>query len=142
MTTDRQETKWSQPGCVGLFFVGMILIDVVGMLLSQLLPTLNALRKPGIQVTVQNTGSQSLGAVVLHVTGESYDLGGVTPGASTQVIVRPSSESHLEIEFTDGNGNRKRLNAGGYFERGYRGTIRVSVKDGVIDKNEQEISLP
>jgi len=31
------------------------------------------------------------------------------------------------------------LDAGGYFESGYRGTIRLSIKDGVIAKNEQDI---
>jgi hypothetical protein len=55
--------------------------------------------------------------------------------------VNPTSESDLEIEFTDSDAKARRLHAGGYFESGYRGTIRVSIKDGVIEKNEQDIKL-
>jgi len=47
----------------------------------------------------------------------------------------------LEVEFKDTAGQTQRLNAGGYFESGYRGSIRVEIKDGQIDKNEQDIKL-
>jgi hypothetical protein len=47
----------------------------------------------------------------------------------------------LEIEFTDSDGQPQRLDAGGYFEPGYRGTIDISIKDGVIEKNEQKTGL-
>jgi len=57
------------------------------------------------------------------------------------MTVHPTGESHLEIEFTDADGQAKRLDAGGYFEPGYRGTIDISIKDGVIQKNEQQIRL-
>jgi len=75
------------------------------------------------------------------VTGASCNLGDIAPGATADAMVHPTSESHLEIQFTDGDGQDKRLDAGGYFEPGYRGTINVSIKDGVIEENEQEISL-
>ena len=80
-------------------------------------------------------------SVVLHVTGVSYQLGDIPPGASATARVRPTSESGLEIEFTDSDGKVQRLNAGGYFESDYRGTIRVSIKDGAIETNEQDIKL-
>ncbi|MFO0448833.1 MAG: hypothetical protein ACK52I_09255 [Pseudomonadota bacterium] len=97
--------------------------------------------RPGIQVTIQNTGSTPMKSVVLHVTGASYDLGEIAPGAEATARVRPTSESHLEIEFTIADGKTQRVNAGGYFESGYRGTIRVEIKDGVIDKFEDDIKL-
>jgi len=56
-------------------------------------------------------------------------------------MVHTTGESHLEIEFTDPDGPPHRLDAGGYFEPGYRGTIDISIKDGVIEKNEQQIRL-
>jgi hypothetical protein len=118
-----------------------ILAFVVGI---ALIGTLIVLRMPvslwgGIQVTIQNTGNQPLRAVRLHVTGATYDLGDIAAGKTAEAIVRATSESGLEIEFTDTNGRNNRLNAGGYFESGYRGTIRVSIKDDVIDMNEQQI---
>ena len=61
--------------------------------------------------------------MVVHVTGASYELGNIAPGDSVKVRVRPNGESSLEIEFADSNGHTNRLDAGGYFESGYRGTI-------------------
>jgi len=99
------------------------------------------LSRSGIHVSIQNTGSQPLRSVVLFVTGISYNLGDIPPGATAHATVHPTGESHLEIEFTDADGQAKRLDAGGYFEPGYRGTIDISIKDGVIQKNEQQIRL-
>lgn len=90
---------------------------------------------------LHNAGSTDLSSVVLHVTGRSYPLGDLAPRASAHATVSPTSESHLEIEFADADGKPKRLNAGGYFEPGYRGTIRVSIKDGAIDENEQHVNV-
>ena len=95
----------------------------------------------GIRIAVQNTGTSPLTSVVLHVTGASYELGAVAPGESATTRVNPVGESHLEVEFTDNDGHTQRLNAGGYFEPGYRGTIRVVIKDGQIDKFEEDIKL-
>jgi hypothetical protein len=97
--------------------------------------------RSGIQVTIQNTGSQPLRSVVLHVTGASQSLGDISPGATARATVHATGESHLEIQFTDADGQGQRLDAGGYFEPGYRGTIDISIKDGVIEQNEQQIRL-
>jgi hypothetical protein len=94
---------------------------------------------PGIHVTVQNSGSQPLRSVVLFVTGNSYSLGDIRPEATSEATVKCTGDSHLEIEFVDDAGDAKRLDAGGFFQPGYRGTIRMSVKDGVIEGNEQDI---
>ena len=111
----------------------LLVAVLIGILAFQL--------RSGIRVTIENTGTTTLESVVLHVTGASYNMGDIVPGASATARVSPTSESHLEIEFTDADGKVQRLDAGGYFEPGYRGTIRVSIKDGVIDKNEQDIKL-
>jgi hypothetical protein len=116
-----------------LVAIPVLLLVLVGVLLFQF--------RPGIQVTIQNTGATAMRSVVLHVTGVSYEIGDIPPGASAVARVNPTGESGLEIEFTDSEGKVQRLNAGGYFESGYRGTIRVSIKDGTIEKNEQDIKL-
>ena len=109
----------------------LIPVALVGVLAFQF--------RSGIQVTVENTGASPLKSVVLHVTGASYDLGDIAPGESATARVSPTGESELEVEFKDTDDQTQRLNAGGYFESGYRGSIRVEIKDGVIDKNEQDI---
>jgi hypothetical protein len=73
------------------------------------------------------------------VSPGSYPLGDLAPGASVSATVVPLTESHLEIEFTDANGNMKLLNAGGYFEAGYRGTIRITIKNDAIYENDQRV---
>ena len=118
----------------------LIAIPVVLLIVAGIAVVLVTFR-PGIQVTVENTGTTPLKSVVLHVTGASYDLGDIAPGATATARVRSIGESSLDIEFTDGDGNNQRLNAGGYFESGYRGTIRVEIKDGQIDKFEEDIKL-
>jgi hypothetical protein len=131
-------------GCGVAFVLGIILIDLIGMMMSLLLPAWQAARQAaeGIQVTIENTGGQPLGSVWLQVAGASYELGNIAAGASAQTRVWPTGESHVEIEFTDADRKWKQLDAGRPFERGYRRAIRISIKDGVIDKNEEEAGAP
>ena len=128
-------------GCAFAFLSIPILIDLFGMLIALVMPIFAR----GIQVTVQNTGSQSLSTVVLHVIGNrtdySYNVGDIAPGISIGAVIGPDKNSHLEIEFTDDKGQRKRLKAGENFEQGYKGTIWLSIKDGVIDRNERQASV-
>ena len=61
-----------------------------------------------------------------------------------QVTVRKTGSTPIRLvvlHVTDSDGKVQRLDAGGYCESGYRGTISVSVKDGAIEKNEQDIKL-
>jgi hypothetical protein len=95
--------------------------------------------RSGVHITIQNTGSQPLRSVVLNIARVSYGLGDMPPGGTTQMRFYPVVESHLKIEFIDADGQTNRLDASVYFKRGYRGTIDISVKDGVIQKNEQNI---
>jgi hypothetical protein len=135
---ENDSVKKSRLSWAAVFIGGVILIDLIG---AHLMPFVqNRLARPGIQVTIRNTGSKTLRSVVVHVTGESYSLGNLIQGATAETIVRATGDSHLEIEFTDAEGETKRLNAGGYFEPGYRGTIQVAIKDGVIDKNDQQVT--
>lgn len=62
-------------------------------------------------------------------------------GKTTEAVVRANGESGLKVESTDTNGRNNRLNAGGYFEPGGRGTIQMTIKDGMIDKNEQDVNI-
>ncbi len=112
---------------------GVILIIIIILVVYQL--------EGGIRVKVTNTGTATLKSIVLHVTGRSYPVGDIAPGGSVKTKVSPTSESHLEIEFMDTAGGLHRLDAGGYFEAGYRGIIRISIQDGEIVSNEQDIQL-
>jgi len=96
----------------------------------------------GVRVTVKNRGPRPLTNVVVHVTGNSYQLGTLRVGESQSVSVQSRGESGVELVFTQDTGDQVRLNAGGYFESsGYEGTIEIELEDGAIVRNERRIGL-
>lgn len=96
--------------------------------------------RPGITVIVFNAGPQPLRDVVLIVTGQRVALGEIAANRSAQGIVKCSGDSHLEIEFrTEGQATR-RLDAGGYFQPGYYGTIRVTIENGELKAAVEDIT--
>ncbi len=97
------------------------------------------IRKVWHQCAASWAGRQPLRSVVLFVTGNSYSLGELPSGSTAEATVKCTGDSHLEIEFIDDVGETKRLDAGGFFQPGCRGTIRVSIRDGMIQENEQHI---
>lgn len=95
----------------------------------------------GIRVEVVNNGPDPLSEIVVHVTGNYLHIGDLEVGESRTVRVLPVSESHLEISFVDQAGQSHRLDAGGYFEPGYRGVIAVELVNFAIKRNEHQIQL-
>lgn len=87
---------------------------------------------PGVDLVVINVGRSNMHRVTVHVTGRSYEVEDLLPGAVVNRRVRPTSESHVEIDFTDDQGQHHRLAGGGYFEPGYRGMIVIEVSDGKV----------
>jgi hypothetical protein len=73
----------------------------------------------GVRVAVRNTRAEKIRDVTVKVTGRSYVIGDLAPGISQTAKVSPTSESSVEVEFTDEQERRIRLNAGGYLEPGY-----------------------
>ena len=95
-----------------------LLVIPAALLIAVLIGVLAFQLRSGIRVTVKNTGTKPLNSVVLHVTGASYNLGDIAPGATAKARVNPTGESSLEIEFTGSDGKGKRLDADCYFESG------------------------
>jgi hypothetical protein len=82
-----------------------------------------ACSESGIALTLVNVGGTSLDSVVVHTTGYDYPLGNLAPGDTARARLQATGESHVEL--THGRGSRSRLRVGGYFERGYTGTMHV-----------------
>jgi hypothetical protein len=68
--------------------------------------------------------------VIVVTTGYRYSIGTLAPGEQRSVAVEAEGESHFEIEY--GRAERRRLNLGGYFERGYAGTYFVRVRNDSV----------
>ena len=118
-----------------------ILIAVFAVVVTAIVAFVFWQIRSGIRVTLTNRGSTPLHSVVLHVTGRSYPLGELGVGTSVKATIKPTGESGLKIEFEDGDGKQQQLDAGGYFEPGYWGTLRVSIKDGAIAENDQQVTV-
>ena len=95
--------------------------------------------RPGVRVSVENAGTEPMRAVALHVTGRSYTIGAIARGGCAGTIVVPTSESDLQIEFTDGRGNARRVLVECYIEPSYRGEIRATINDSRLEMTEQRI---
>jgi len=96
---------------------------------------------PGVVVKVRNTGQEVMRDLTVHVTGREYSLGDLLPGDFRTRKVLPTSESHVEVEFTDELCQRVRLNAGGYFEPGYRGEIYIEIRDGMLVAVKHQVRI-
>jgi len=94
----------------------------------------------GVKVSVANTGT-TMRSVVLHVTGRSYPVGDLLPGKTIVQTVKPTGESHLEIEFAGAEGQIQRVNVDTYFEPGYGGTLSVVINDGKVVSSEDHVKV-
>jgi hypothetical protein len=98
---------------------------------------------PGVAVTVANAGTVTMRAVTVRLTGKSYAMGDLAPGASKSVAVHTAADSHIVLVY-DGS---RRLTIDCYMERGYSGKIAatvtservVAVKDDIISSTYQPI---
>lgn len=87
----------------------------------------------GVFVVITNRQSTPITDVVLHVTGQSIEVGQVDAGQSRRVKVSPTGDSHLEFEFNDRPyGASGRLTHECYIGPGYHGQIELGIDQGGI----------
>lgn len=100
---------------LGAVFLGLVALGTLAVLLL-----------PGgkVEVTIVNVGTTPLRSVTVHVTGNSYPIGDIAPGAGKTVRVAAKGESHVELQH---DGSPDRLVVDCYFEPGYRGKITAEV---------------
>lgn len=73
------------------------------------------------------------------VTGRSYGLGDIQPGAHGIAKVRPTDESAISIDYKDADGASRSVTVDCYIEPGYTGSIAVDVADGAITQHSIKI---
>jgi len=93
----------------------------------------------GVVVNVRNVGAKPMRKVSVIVTGATYAIGDLEPNGQGSVRVNPQGESHVELRWDDGQGNNQSVNAGGYFEPGYRGEMTIDVADGIVAKLDDQV---
>ena len=97
----------------------------------------------GLTVRIHNSDARTLRSLVVSVTGQAYPLGDLPPGSTVSVRVEPKGESGVAVEFQESAGNPKQLNAGGYYEWGYKGTVSLDIDaERILHKTENVSSYP
>ena len=114
------------------------MVALLGVLLLSIAVALLQLGT-GVQVTVRNSGAATIHSVILYVTGGAYSVGDLTPGNSATTTVRPQSDSHVEIGYSDSDGEPVRLTIDCYIERRDSGTIDVSIRNRRIDEQQVDV---
>jgi hypothetical protein len=94
----------------------------------------------GVRVSISNQSESPMQNVVVAYTGGRYELPRLLPNETDTRYVNPVSESDLEVEFTEASGNRRKKTIGTYFERGYSGSISITVGNAGQVTVKDEIS--
>jgi hypothetical protein len=93
------------------------------------------IRSHSVRFTVKNVDGKPLRAVVVHVTGRSYPIGDLEPGAIKTVELSPTGESDIDLS----SAGNPRLKVDCYFEPGYGG--RISAEVTAIDVVAVQVAL-
>jgi hypothetical protein len=107
---------------VWLGFIAVVLLILGGYYLAH----------RGLFVRVTNKGPGGLRNVRVKVTGNDYLLGEIAEGESKILQIEPTGESHVEVTFTEEEGQFGRVVAG-HFEPGFNGEIVITIKNGKLE---------
>jgi hypothetical protein len=80
-----------------------------------------------ITVSLENRSGQAIQSVVAAYTGGIARFGPLGINESQEVEIRPTGDSHIELEIQPVKGQVERRVVDTYFERGYRGQIRITL---------------
>lgn len=80
-----------------------------------------------ITVSLENRSGQAIQSIVAAYTGGAARFGPLGVNESQEVEIRPTGESHIELEIQPVEGQVEHRVVDTYFERGYRGQIRITL---------------
>jgi hypothetical protein len=78
-------------------------------------------------VVITNSSQYPLRNLRLQFTGGTISVENLEPSTSYGHYIRPTSESHLELEWRDSSGVRQFHNIDVYFEPNDRGSIEITI---------------
>lgn len=93
--------------------------------------------RPGVTVSIHNSGSMKIKDVVVDVVGRSYKIGNIAAGATSSCRVNPIGESDVKISYSLAEGTEIRHTVDCYIEPGYRWSILTEVKNGELIEKSQ-----
>ncbi len=93
----------------------------------------------GVRVIVTNKGPQTLHSVSILLNENRYPLGDIKPGETKSIVIKPTRESHLQIEH--GKTQRKRIKIDCYLEKGYKGEVKIELTSSKLLKVEDKTNI-
>lgn len=116
-------------------FARRALVGAAIMCMVLLLPRLVTIPRvaSGVEVIVANKTNEEIKNLTVEFTGGITNTAAIRPGTVFRTVVRPTSESHLELRFTDAAGKERTEKIGVYFEPGYGGEVVIELApDGTV----------
>jgi hypothetical protein len=83
--------------------------------------------KAPITVLLENNSGRAIQSVAATYTGGVARFGPLGVDESQEVGIRPTGDSHIELEIQPADGRAEHRVVDTYFERGYRGRIRITL---------------
>ena len=104
---------------LGSIAIGVVLFYLLGVFVRG---------RYGIKVGVHNISGEPLRDVSLKLEPqeEAHQLGVLSNGGRVKTFVQPRTESHIVLQYADGNGTHTETVVG-YVESGYCGRAEVSI---------------
>lgn len=94
-----------------------------------------------ITVAVTNNTAQPIQAVVVKFTGGATQLGPLKIGERLESTIKPTGESHIELEIHPLGGQVEHRAVDTYFEAGYRGKIEITLDKKFVVHSTEQISV-
>src|SRR6266480_7768809 len=119
------------------------IVSIAGALILLYLTGLILRDRYGILIVITNSSGDTLEGVTVIVTGSLerkniYVAGTLAPGKRTRLFVRPTTESHINLDLVHSTGEHQEETIAGYVEGGYCGKIAVSIfPDGMVKGDEK-----
>lgn len=83
----------------------------------------------GIKVNIKNVGSEQINGIELSYTGGVKNIEFLDPDNKISFFIKPRSDSHLEIIFTDLDGIIHFKIIDVYFKRNYNGYVNINIDE-------------
>jgi hypothetical protein len=81
-----------------------------------------------IAVVLENNSGRAIRSVVASYTGGVASFGPLGVDESRELGIRPTGDSHIELEITPAEGPTEHRVVDTYFGKGYRGKVRITLE--------------
>lgn len=93
-----------------------------------------------ITVGITNNSDRPIQYVVAKYTGGTMRVGPVAIGERQMTAIKPTGDSHIELDIHPVNGEVEHRSVDTYFGYGYRGNIEITLSKGFAVQSVEQLS--